>query len=96
MEAFVGALGILGGWTEGMMGKISSREPFEVLNDDPVIGVLLLRPFRGIVPKQPTQLAYCLTQKLTSNTSGRRTNLYIEEQGLPEQRFCDGEDTKIN
>ena len=51
MEVFVGALGILGGWIEGMMGKFSSRAPFEVLEDDPLTGALLLRPFGGIFPK---------------------------------------------
>ena len=59
MEVFVGALGILGGWIEGMMGKFSSRAPFEVLEDDPLIGALLLRHFGGIFSKQPTQTAYC-------------------------------------
>ena len=51
MEDFAGALGILRGWIEGMMGKFSSRAPFEVLEDDPLTGALLLRPFGGIFPK---------------------------------------------
>ena len=59
MEVFAGALGILGGWIEGMTGKFSYQAPFEVPEDDPLIGTLLLRPFGGIVPKQPTQTAYC-------------------------------------
>ena len=59
MEVFAGALGILGGWIEGMMDKFSSQAPFEVLEDDPLIGALLLRLFGGIVPKQPTQISYC-------------------------------------
>ena len=51
MEAFAGALEILGDWIEGMMGKFSSRAPFEVLEDDLLTGALLLRPFGGIFPK---------------------------------------------
>ena len=51
MEVFAGALGILGDWIEGMMDKFSSRAPFEVLEDDPLTGALLLRPFGGIFPK---------------------------------------------
>ena len=31
------------------MGKFSSRTPFGVLEDDPLIGALLPRPFEGIV-----------------------------------------------
>ena len=49
MEVFVGALGILGGWTKGLMGKFSSRALFGVLEDDPLTGTLLPRPFGGIV-----------------------------------------------
>ena len=41
------------------MGKFSSRAPFEILEDNPLTRALLLRPFRGIVLKQPTQTAYC-------------------------------------
>ena len=51
MEVFARALGILGGWIEGMMGKFSSRAPFEVLEDEPLTWALLLQPFGGIFPK---------------------------------------------
>ena len=51
MEVFARALGILEGWIEGMMGKFSSRAPFEFLEDEPLTWALLLRPFGGIFPK---------------------------------------------
>ena len=92
MEVFTGAFRILGCWIGGLMGKFSSRAPFEVLEDEPLTRALLPQLFGGIVLKQPTVRKS--HTKLTSNTSGRRTNLYTEEQGLPEQRSCDGEDTE--
>ena len=55
MEVFPGALGILEGWTGGLMGKFSSRAPFEVLKNEPLIGALLPRPFGGIVLSKNTK-----------------------------------------
>ena len=55
MEVFIGALGILGGWTDGLMGKFLYREPFEVLEDEPLTGALFPRPFGGIVLSKNTK-----------------------------------------
>ena len=37
------------------MGKFSSRAPFGVLEDDPLIGVLLPRPFEGTILSKNTK-----------------------------------------